>query len=121
MTRDMALPTDRATAAEPVVSALRDGIPSAEPPLKPLWLDQRRKQLRWEVDNGPVILEYPRVFTPNEIDDFEAVTTLFIAGLRRIAQAIEARRAETERLGRNDESAVRKDAPVTSPERQSHD
>jgi hypothetical protein len=38
-----------------------------------------------------------------------------------IAQAIEARSAETERLGRNDESAVRQDAPVTSPERQSHD
>lgn len=105
-----ALPTDRATAAEPVVSALRDGIPSAWPKL-PLWIDQRRKQFRGEFYNGPVVLDFPAVLKPDEIEDLDKYLALVLAGLRRTAQAIEARRAET--TGSACESAV---GPADAPE-----
>jgi hypothetical protein len=135
---DMALPADRATAAEPVVSALRDGIPSAA--VLSAWPESRPKRNESEraADAAYFARHLPEVWHSVLVEnvDLDAMRAAFIRrfgeqlprtetlmavahiGYRmaiRDAQAIEARSAETERLGRNDESAVGEaDAPVTS-------
>jgi len=82
-----------------------------ERPSIPLWLDQRRAQMRWEVYNGAAVFDYPRVLLPDEIDDLEEVLELVIRGLRRTASAIEAASAdETENTGSTEgESATVED------------
>ncbi len=102
-------PTDR----NPKTVSGKASIPDAAlPPIRPLWMDQRRSQMRWECYNGPVVFDYPRVLRPEEIDDMTEVLALVLKGLRRTAQAIETQSAKTEGLGPKDESAVGKaDAP----------
>lgn len=97
----MALPTARATAAEPEVSSLRGGIANAiwQPRTVEIWQDWHWKEYRafkynfhghWNLERlGNVI------FTSKTLNE-----------AMRHAQAIEARRAETERLGAKHESAV---------------
>lgn len=101
-------------ATAPKVAALRASIPNA--PRLSLWVDQRRRQLRWETNNGPVVLDYPNTLRPEEIDDLEQVLAINIGTMRRTAQAIEAGTVETERLDAKHESAVGEtDAPETIP------
>lgn len=54
-----------------------------ERPQRPLWFNQCRQQLRWEVYNGAVIFDYPKVLKPDEIDDLEDIFALLLKGLRR--------------------------------------
>ena len=109
-TSDASPAGDRAGAAEPVVSALRDAIPSA--PRLSLWVDQTRRQLRWEVANGPVLFDYPKVMTLAELAELEQVLTLCLKSANRVAQAIEARQGQDRNgLDAKHESAVACDAP----------
>ena len=77
-------------SSQQAVSPVPASIPSARPHV-PLWLDQRRLQMRWELYNGAAIFDYPRVLLPAEIDEIEEVLALVVKGLRRTASAIEAR------------------------------
>jgi hypothetical protein len=80
-------------------------IPSAGPLLS-LWTDQRQRQVRWEVDNGPVLLTYPMVMKPTEIDELEQVLALAVSVMRRTASAIETRSDATGTGAAEGESAV---------------
>jgi len=105
-----ALPTDRATAAEPVVSALRDGIPSAH--IKLLWGKTHGKA--WEPQNlkAPLIVHLidagylKRCAMRCGFEAFDTGVDWTDAG-KVAAKAIEARSVETARLdGDSHESAV---------------
>lgn len=104
---DASANADRATAAEPVVSALRDGIPSAIADLR-------------QIANG--LRKQAESIAAAERDDWEPwgiekkldallwlcnrQTEAIFHGLNVVAKAIEAGTAKTERLGPTDESAV---------------
>lgn len=95
----------RSSGPEPQASQPKALVPDAPPRLS-FWVDQRRGQMRWEVNNGPVLIDYPKVLSSGEIDDLRELFGMFIDSLRRTAQAIETRSAKTEGLGPQDESAV---------------
>ena len=50
-----------------------------------LGVARERRQLRWETDQGPVLITFPAELTLPELDDLEAVINLQMAVLRRVA------------------------------------
>lgn len=129
MTKDASADADRATAAEPVVSALRDGILSAVLEEMNSYLANARAERRW---TGFEFWLCPDLFQALSVCQ-RRPHALFDADVREIdtwswgwmlmvsssiqtphpyepAQAIEARRAETG-TGSVHESAVLQDAP----------
>ncbi len=59
-------------------------------PKMSLWVDQRRSELRWETENGPVLMSHPRVMTPDEIVDLEAVLAITLKVIRRTSEKVAA-------------------------------
>jgi hypothetical protein len=64
--------------------------PEVIPPTMPLWVNQRRGQFRWEVDNGAAIFDFPHVMKPEEVDELEKVLALCVKAIRRNSDAIAA-------------------------------
>ena len=131
---------DRATPAEPVVSALRDGIPSAKEVVRQMLFLSHRSTARRLCDRlvadgfgrtlaqlgiqraihfgHLVICDNLDLALPNPAYVSDAPKTdrfgRPLLTIDQLAKAIEAGTGETERLDPKDESAVRKHSPSTS-------
>jgi ClpX C4-type zinc finger len=103
-----ALPTDRATAAEPVVSALRDGIPSADN-LRCSFCGMDQNNVKWLV-----AAPWDRVCICDACTDTAAEIIEEKRFDARVAKAIEARQGGNGEAGAVHESAGRKALPETS-------
>lgn len=98
--------SDGASAAQTGLSPSVEPVP-VSPPDGASIPSARQMHMRWTTDSGLVLFEFPSDMSLQDADDVCALLEITMTGIRRRAQAIEARRAETAKTGSVHESAVR--------------